>query len=398
MSLATLLLLSSTFILRVIGDLQVADMQEVEYASRSLFPELLVPSETPTYNLFMGDQVNTDLSLLPVVSQLLHQLPDPCYTVAGNHDRDLTGPATPQDSTYRSVFGSPYYSFDRGNVHFMVLNNVFPQGKRGYRGRVTDEQLDWLRTDVAAQPRARQLVLAMHIPAALTSNADSLFQVFEQHKAKHLLVLSGHLHQVMRQVQTRPSGLTVQEVSVGAACGSWWTGEKDHFGVPSARMHCGTPRGYFCFEFTKASYRFHYKGIGLDPSHQMDVWVAGLDSADQHIDTLALRSVGDVYATVYGACDDTQVCCQLDDGTWIQGERVEVMDASIARLRQQNTDKEYPTRFSRMNPIRNRPSQQVWRFRFNPEQLQGTHLLRLRASDSWGFEAQGTKLFFLPTQ
>ena len=397
MTLSSLLLFCTAFSLRVIGDLQVANTQEVEYASRSLFPELMVSQDgTPSYNLFLGDQTNTDLSLAPIVSGMLASLPDTTYTVLGNHDRDLSGPATPQDSTYSANFGQPYYDFTIGNVHFMVLNNVEPQGKRGYHGRVSDEQIQWLRQKLNEQPTGHQQVLAMHIPAAFTANADTLFQLFEAHGTSHLLFLSGHLHQVHRAVQQRPSGLVVHEVSVGAACGAWWTGERDQFGVPSALMHGGTPRGYFIFDFDdEGQYRFHYKGIGLDPSRQMTVWVAGTDSADVHIDSLAIRPIGEVYATVYGACQETIVECQLDNGTWIRGEHVAVMDANVAIIRQQNTDQIYPTRFSRTNPIRKHTSPQIWRFSFSPSQLQGQHCLRLRAHDRLGFEAQATKLFYL---
>lgn len=389
------LFLAVTFTLRAIGDVQVSNTQEVEYASRSLFPELMQQSgEEPVINLFLGDQTNTDLTMMPVIKGMMDRLPDPYHTVVGNHDRDLNG-QTELDSTYRINFGAPYYSFDQGNVHFMILNNVYATGKKSYVGRIPAEQLDWLRNDLAKVSPKRQLVVAMHIPAAVTQNADSLYQIFEERGCRELLVLSGHMHRVGRSVTTRPSGLTIHELCAGAACGFWWVGEKDSEGIPAATMQCGTPRGYFVFQFNKKNYDFHFKGVNRDDAQQMSIYVPGIDTLDQHVDSLRLRPVGSVYATVYGACDSTEVLCQLDDGTWIKGKHVAMMDANVARIRQFNNDKIYPTRYNRINPFRRLTSPQVWQFDFTLEQLQGIHTLKIKASDHWGFQAEGTKVFYL---
>ncbi len=390
------LFLAVTFTLRAIGDVQVSNTQEVEYASRSLFPELMQSNDgKPIVNLFLGDQTNTDLTMMPIIKNMMDKLPDPYHTVVGNHDRDLTGPATPFDSTYRANFGAPYYSFDQGNVHFMVLNNVFATGKKSYVGRIPTEQLDWLRSDLATVGKKRQLVVAMHIPAAITQNADSLYQIFEERGCRDLLILTGHMHRVGRNITTRPSGLTIHELCVGAACGFWWVGEKDSEGIPAATMQCGTPRGYFVFDFDKKGYKFHFKGVNRDEAQQMSIYLPGIDSLDQHVDSLRLRPIGSVYATVYGACDSTEVLCQLDNGSRIKGKQVAVMDANVARIRQFNSDKIYPTRHNRINPIRQKTSPQVWQFSFSPEQLQGVHTLKIKASDRWGFQAEGTKVFYI---
>lgn len=382
--------------LRAIGDIQVANVQELEYLSRSLLPELMVPAVGDTVqvlNLFMGDQTNKDLTLMPAIRGMLDCLPDGYHTVLGNHDRDLDG-HTPVDSTYRAVFGAPDYSLDLDNVHLMVLNDVYALRKRDYEGRLTEAQLAWLRQDLQQSHGQTHYVLAMHIPAFELKNAEALLEVFEQQGVKHLLILSAHLHQVARGVMTRPSGMVVQELSVGATCGHWWRGERNDDGVPHAMMQGGTPRGYFVFDFSEEDYRFRFKGVDRDESHQMTLYLPGLDSLDAHIDTLAQRPLGEVYATVYGACDSTRVCCQLDDGAWIEGEQVPVMDSNVARIQQLNKEEVFPTRHSRIDPIRRGISRQVWRFRFDPSALKGVHQLHVLATDPYGFEAQGSKVFY----
>jgi hypothetical protein len=59
-----------------------------------------------------------------------------------------------------------------------------------------------------------------------------------------------------------PGGLAVEEVFVGAACGSWWRGRPDENGIPAATMNCGAPRSYYVADFSKGSYRLDYKVIG----------------------------------------------------------------------------------------------------------------------------------------
>ena len=93
------------------------------------------------------------------------------------------------------------------------------------------------------------------------------------------------MHQVERNF-LHGQDVCVHELVTGASCGFWWVGEKDWEGIPSALMQCGTPRNYFVFDFTEKDYSFRYKGIGMDASRQMNIWIAGIDSTDVYIDEL----------------------------------------------------------------------------------------------------------------
>ena len=67
------------------------------------------------------------------------------------HDRqprqssvDYTG------NTYRDVLGPRWYSFNRGDVHFIAMDNIIFTGT-DYTGGFTDEQVAWLEK----RPRLR---------------------------------------------------------------------------------------------------------------------------------------------------------------------------------------------------------------------------------------------------
>lgn len=56
--------LNKNFTINAIGDVQVGDMQELDYASRTLLPELMADS-LAAFNLWLGDIVNNNLPLFP---------------------------------------------------------------------------------------------------------------------------------------------------------------------------------------------------------------------------------------------------------------------------------------------------------------------------------------------
>lgn len=370
------------FSLNAIGDVQVGDEQEMDYAARTLWPELL-HEDAGAVNLFLGDLVNNNLALLPPLKQLMEQLPAPSWTVVGNHDRDADTVRMRQTASYSAVFGAPAYAFNEGNVHFIVLNNVYGKGKRSYTGRLSEAQLRFVENDLKLIHPHTQLVLAMHIPLAQTSNARELTALLKGRG--DVLVLSGHLHRVARYFLSG-DGVCIHELSAGASCGFWWVGEKDWEGIPAALMQCGTPRSYFTFRFSGQGYTFSCKGIGMDASRQMGISVAGIDS------TVA-RPAGEVYLTVYGASDSTTVRCRIDDGRWMACSKVRVADINVERIRRWNSENVYPTRYSRIDPFRGQPSPQVWMFTLPPEYRRGAHVVRAEAEDRWGFHASGSRSF-----
>lgn len=380
------------FTLNAVGDVQVSDHQEIEYAMRTIWPELL-GKDSAEVNIFMGDLVNNNLPLLGEVDELMKQLPSQSWTIPGNHDRDVDSIRENQNVSYNRIFGADAYAFNEGNVHFICLNNVYGLGNRGYEGRIDEAQLSFIRNDIKYVPSTSRIVLCMHIPLAFTKNAAEVLNLLQGRG--DVLVLSGHLHQIRRFFLHGP-GVLAHELGVGAACGFWWVGEKDWQGVPSAVQQQGSPRNYFVLDFDGNDYKFRYKGIGLDARKQMSIYVTGIDSTEHHLRDFKQVDDGELIINVYGGCDSTRVICRLDGGQWMECSKRDMIDPYVARARELNLRKVYPTLFSRMNPFRNRSSEQIWAIALPEEYRTGTHTVEVKASDKFGFEASGIRSFCFP--
>lgn len=383
---------ASHFVLNAIGDVQVGDKQEMNYASQTLFSELL-HDQPGSLNLFLGDLVNDNIGLLQEMKSMFEQLPSESWTVIGNHDRNADILREKQEATYDNLFGASTYAFNKGNVHFIILNNVYGTGARSYTGRISERQLKFVKEDLKRLPANKQLVFCMHIPLTYTQNGSELIDLLAG-RGK-VLVLSGHMHQVSRHF-FEGKNVRVHELVTGASCGFWWVGEKDWNGIPTALMQCGSPRNYFVFNFAKNDYSFRFKGIGLDETRQMDIWVAGIDSTDVSVEALKGMSDGMVLATVYGSASEaTQVRCRVDGGEWLTCERKEVLAPNVARLLAWNRSHVYPTKYSRSNPLRNRASSQVWGIQLPEKYCKGVHSIQIEATDEWGFTAEGQCTFLI---
>ena len=72
----------------------------------------------------------------------------------GEHDASLD-----QGLAFKEFFGATHYTFDHRGVHFIVLDNVSDPG-----ARIGEEQLQWLKADLAARDKAAPMVVLTHRP------------------------------------------------------------------------------------------------------------------------------------------------------------------------------------------------------------------------------------------
>ena len=282
-------------VLRValVGDPQVDNPVEMGYARRSIYRDLRGRRDLDLC-IFLGDLVNDNMSLLPESLSVIDSLPFQSFMVPGNHDRDVYRGAKssgsmsrPRDlSTWRKLVGYVDTSFVRGNVRFIMMNNVrhAAAGMTDYVGGFTEKQKHWLDsvlvTDVArggkmsrgSVDRSRRpsrgkvtpalTILATHIPFSQMKGRDSVLALIPEHT--RMLYVSGHTHFVSRDD-------SIPEVIAGATCGSWWRGVKDSDGVPYALQSCGAPRGYFVAEISRdGDYSLRYRCVGMDD--EVSVW------------------------------------------------------------------------------------------------------------------------------
>ena len=282
-------------VLRValVGDPQVDNPVEMGYARRSIYRDLRGRRDLDLC-IFLGDLVNDNMSLLPESLNIIDSLPFQSFMVPGNHDRDVYhgskssgSMSRPRDlSTWRKSVGYVDTSFVRGNVRFIMMNNVrhAAAGMTDYVGGFTEKQKHWLDsvlvTDVTrgrkmsrgSVDRSRRpslgkvtpalTILATHIPFSQMKGRDSVLALIPEQA--RMLYVSGHTHFISRDN-------SIPEVIAGATCGSWWRGVKDSDGVPYALQSCGAPRGYFMAEISRdGDYTLRYRCVGRDD--EVSVW------------------------------------------------------------------------------------------------------------------------------
>ena len=188
----------------------------------------------------------------------------PFFQALGNHDMNYReGDDETSDRTFKEFFGPTYYSFNRGEAHYVVLDDVRYLGsEREYDGYITEAQLAWLAKDLAHVNKEDLLIINLHIPVhhSVINNTE-FYKVLEGFKNVH--IMSGHTHY---NVNTLSNG--VYEHNHGTVCGAWWTG-------PICTD--GTPRGYGVYEVKGNKLEWYYQSTGLEKDHQMSIHIDKLN-------------------------------------------------------------------------------------------------------------------------
>ena len=132
--------------------------------------------------------------------------------VPGEHDFDGDGNKEYLRRHGRGAQGLGWYSFDYGGVHFVGLVNVASAKSGsggGGLGLIGDDQLGWLRKDLAGLAASTPVVVFAHVPLWSvyetwgwgTRDAEQALGLLKRFGS--VTVLNGHIHQVMRKVEGR---------------------------------------------------------------------------------------------------------------------------------------------------------------------------------------------------
>ena len=131
----------------------------------------------------------------------------PVFHVPGEHDWLDDSPGKAYLSRFgKGTLGSGWQSFDHSGVHFVALNNV-ASFKPGGLGHLGDDQLAWLRNDLARLTASTPVVVFAHIPmwtiyAQWGWGTDDAVQALSYLKRfGSVTVLNGHIHQIIQKVE-----------------------------------------------------------------------------------------------------------------------------------------------------------------------------------------------------
>lgn len=196
------------------------------------------------------------------------------HAMIGNHDLVGVEPpaGAPPEPDPRAEFrrrlglDRTYRSFDAHGYHIILLDGIeVTRDELKYRGYIDENQLAWLREDLAAVAPETPIILMSHMPlltsffqrtdavtAAVPANRGvvnnrEVLDLFAGHRL--LLVLQGHLHvnEMLRWGETT-------FITGGAVCGKWWRGD----------WH-GTDAGYGLLELDGTGVQWTYHTYGWQP-------------------------------------------------------------------------------------------------------------------------------------
>jgi len=179
----------------------------------------------------------------------------PFFFTIGNHDHDnSTDNEYSGTASFVRNFGPTQYSFDRGNAHIIVMDDILMTGSGtktvDYKAGFTTEQVDWLKADVAkvSDKSSKIVILCVHAPLSSASAGDSgtqsavMSQLKNNFKSVH--VFSGHTHVMNNNYYkgwTAKGGRNISEHTIQSLAGYFWKADISFDG--------GSPAGYGVYTF-----------------------------------------------------------------------------------------------------------------------------------------------------
>lgn len=271
----------------VMGDMHLAGRtfcRDFEQFRRFSAEATTVPyaADGPVYALTLGDMtwdVYWQTSPFDLTDYVLEIQKDfrgmQFFHTMGNHDNDpsLVGDF-PGESTYRKVIGPNYYSFNIGEVHYIVLDDILyknaPAGTRDFSPQVTDAQMEWIRKDLHYVKKDTPVVVAMHSPLYRRDGSSALYNLgnfircFEGYR--YVQFLTAHMHSVYN-VDMLSRSIHIFENNSGAVCGAWWMTDT---ACGSGMNLCsdGAPGGYRILEVSGSDIKWRYKGTSCNEDSQ----------------------------------------------------------------------------------------------------------------------------------
>ena len=269
--------------LLLVADPQVYFEEELDSVRRAAADMRHIASDgVPTVGVVCGDiigDIYRKPSLFEPVREAVATSGIPFFYAVGNHDMDL-GVRTNDyaKESFKSHFGPTYYSFDRGRVHYVVLDDNFYIARSYlYVGYLEERQLRWLEQDLATVPAGRTVVVCLHIPTwsraarrgewgkeesnKVLNNRRALYKLLEPYNAH---ILSAHEHY---NENYQPMGHVFEHIHAPLSTLFWQT--------PWSMD--GIPAGYGVYEIDGDSITWYYKAVDHDRSRQFNAYPVGAD-------------------------------------------------------------------------------------------------------------------------
>jgi hypothetical protein len=363
------------FQILLFGDPQPRNKQEVDYISHDVIAQL-IGDQSSTFGVTLGDIAFDNLETLEPLNQAIAMIGIPWHNVIGNHDLNLDADSRKHvNETFESLYGPTYYSFDYGQVHFVVLDNIdwsVKDGKRRYIANFGERQREFLKKDLELIPDSQMVVLLMHVPFLDCEDHQEMFRLIE--KRPFCVSVSAHRHVHTHQFFGDDEGWKGEKehhhiVNVTVS-GSWWSGAKNDRGVPHSTMGDGAPNGYSIMKFTDGRYMLDFRGAGLSEREQMLI---------QMPDEVTIGKDSEFWVNVYNGSSKSKVEFAVDDDSnWQTIEQKLAADPNFTRMHKLESQVQPPIEPKLTKP---KKSFHLWQGMVPKGLKEGTHLLRVRTTD-----------------
>ncbi len=396
------------------GDPQPKTARQADYFDRDIVEPILraaaldptdprsyLPGAAADLGITLGDIVDDDLDLLPLIKRSTERLGVPWLYAAGNHDLDFDASGD-HDSllSFRALFGPDTFAWEEAQANLIVLDDVIyqPGAKPAYVGGLRDEQFAFLAAYLATLDRSKRLLIAAHIPFFDPDPARGTFRRADRERLfgllapfERVLLLSAHGHVQRHHFHTAADGWhgsePLHEYNVGAACGGYWGGVPDADGIPDALMEDGTPNGYASLRIDASGDYWLRWHVARQPGHP------GIElHAPKVMRHGAWPGVG-LYANVLMGLPDSVVEWRVDDGDWQPMQRVEAPDPRVLAINLADDAASVLDEIDRVPEAK--PSTHLWRAAVPTDLEPGEHRLDVRTVDRWRGELRASTVYRL---
>ena len=402
---------ADTFKALVFGDTQPYSMQEIEWLAHDVIEEII--GTDAVFGISLGDLVGDDLNLFHPLNEVMATVGIPWYNVYGNHDMNrLATEDRYADETFERVYGPTCYSYDWGPVHFINIDNVYfhrdAENTARYASEVGEQQLAFIRNDLALVPKDQLIVVSFHIPLTEMRDVKELMNLLGDRP--HTLSLSAHTH-IQRDDFVGPDhgwhgDNPHHHHNHATTSGSWWQGTLDEVGIPHTTMRDGAPNGYGIFTFSGNQYSIRFKAARRPADYQMNIFAPWEVASTETGKT-------DVIVNVFGGTKRSTVEFRLgEDAAWQPMTYTPQQDPYYKALKKRDDaahlawkvqtalreamqselkeDSEPPQKTKRLTGITK--STHIWQAKLPADVPEGTHVIHVRTTDMFGQTFTGRRI------
>lgn len=273
----------------------------------------------------------------------ISNFPVPYFQIMGNHDYDMKFTDDFEAAgEFRRIIGPTYYSFNLGDVHYVVLDNMYyinNNEDRSHDTYVDSEQLAWLKKDLAYADKSKPVFVCMHCSAYDISSVSSegkinvrgnfkntgtadLGDCFKGFASVHYLTGDTHINRAVAN-EDMPTGYgNIFEHNMAAICASWWW-----TGYISQNSICkdGSEGGYMIFTNNGSDVKWRWKGMKVAADKQFRTY--DMNVVKNHYATDAsVKAFTQKYPlrSRYTACKDNTV--YINVWNWDSGWKITVKE------------------------------------------------------------------------